>query len=161
MTKLKSCNKNLLQTNRYESKFENAQGDEGSEITNEVEFVLKILKIWKSTRSKRTPRDMLKVIKEDPFRILLELFNIINRSNSIPSTWKSRQDVCFIDYNKAFDTIKYGHLIKLLREKNLDLKAFKITSNYIWIKKHSTDRIENCRRIYWSFYFAKRIFFTL
>lgn len=37
--------------------------------------------------------------------------------------------VCFLDYNKAFDRVRHNHLIRMLRQKKLDVKDIRIISN--------------------------------
>ncbi len=50
--------------------------------------------------------------------------------------------LCFIDYTKAFDTIKHENIIHLLREHMIDGKDLRIIKNMYW-EQSANIRIEN------------------
>ena len=43
--------------------------------------------------------------------------------------------MCFIDYEKAFDRVRHGELMKILEEVGLDAREKGVISNLYWNKK--------------------------
>ncbi|KAF2878885.1 hypothetical protein ILUMI_27286 [Ignelater luminosus] len=55
-------------------------------------------------------------------------------SDEIPSGLDVNQDIygCFIDFEKAFDKVRYEKLIDILKSKNIDSRDIRIISNSYW-----------------------------
>ena len=57
--------------------------------------------------------------------------------------------VCFIDYSKAFDTVKHEPLIELLQSLDLDPQVVKLIANLYWNQqaavKHNGEISESSR----------------
>ena len=43
--------------------------------------------------------------------------------------------LCYVDFEKAFDTVDHQQMIKMLKDINIDEKDVRIISNLYWISK--------------------------
>ena len=50
--------------------------------------------------------------------------------------------LCFVDFDKAFDTVKYEEVVKILKNTGMDGKDTRLVSNLYWNQKAAV-RIED------------------
>ena len=43
--------------------------------------------------------------------------------------------LCFIEFQKAFDTVRYNQLVDMLKEIGIDGKDLRVVTNLYWNKK--------------------------
>ncbi|KAF2885479.1 hypothetical protein ILUMI_20687 [Ignelater luminosus] len=85
---VKCLDSGQFSTARGDKKQKRRQKDKRQEVTKEeAECVLKTLKNGKAPGLYKLPSEILKLIKEDQFHILADLFKIIYETGTIPSEW--------------------------------------------------------------------------